>query len=233
METFLTVLYVLVCLFLILVVLLQAGKGGGLGAAMGGSSQTVFGGAGAGDFMTRLTVIMASLFMFLSALLAYLSSSSDKALDAASEAAVMREEARDIGAGEATVAPVDDPNAASVPGLDAAVPAADLQGALEQLDQALEDPAEAAGEEAAEAEAAAAEAPEAEAAEAEKPEAAPAPKRPAAPKAAPKPAAAPAAPVAPAAPAPAEAPAPKPAAEAPSAAPTPAPAAAPEAPAAQ
>src|SRR4029077_19376946 len=93
MVTFLTILYVFVCLFLILVVLLQAGRGGGMGAAFGGSSQTVFGGAGAGNFLTRLTVVMAAMFMLLSATLAYLSSGSDKALENAAKAIHMRGDA--------------------------------------------------------------------------------------------------------------------------------------------
>jgi preprotein translocase subunit SecG len=96
MITFLTILYVFVCVFLILVVLLQAGRGGGMGAAFGGSSQSVFGGAGAGNFLTRLTVVMAALFMLLSATLAYLSTSSDKALEKASRAIKLREEARTL-----------------------------------------------------------------------------------------------------------------------------------------
>src|SRR5689334_4540882 len=96
MVTFLTILYVFVCVFLILVVLLQAGRGGGMGAAFGGTSQSVFGGAGAGNFLTRLTVIMAALFMLLSATLAFLSSSSDKALEHASKAIKTREEARKL-----------------------------------------------------------------------------------------------------------------------------------------
>src|SRR5688500_1158090 len=97
MTTFLTILYVLVCIFLILVVLLQAGRGGGMGAAFGGSSQTVFGGAGAGNFLTRLTVVMAAMFMLLSATLAYMSSGSDKALEKAAQAVKAREEARNLG----------------------------------------------------------------------------------------------------------------------------------------
>src|SRR5215813_9431454 len=100
MTTFLTIVYVIVCVFLILVVLLQAGRGGGMGAAFGGSSQTVFGGAGAGNFLTRLTVICAALFMLLSATLAYLSSGSDKALEKAAQAVKAREEARDLGPGD-------------------------------------------------------------------------------------------------------------------------------------
>ncbi|MFM2418403.1 MAG: hypothetical protein RL385_3126 [Pseudomonadota bacterium] len=77
----------LVCLFLILVVLLQPGRGGMGGAFGGGSSQTVFGSSGAGNFLTRLTSISAALFMLLSATLAFMSSSSDKSLERAQEAA--------------------------------------------------------------------------------------------------------------------------------------------------
>jgi preprotein translocase subunit SecG len=87
MYTFLSILYVLVCVFLILVVLLQPGRGGVGGAFGGGTSQTVFGGSGAGNFLTRLTSISAALFMILSATLAYMSSSSDKSLEAATQAA--------------------------------------------------------------------------------------------------------------------------------------------------
>ncbi|MEM6954966.1 MAG: preprotein translocase subunit SecG, partial [Myxococcota bacterium] len=85
MDTFLSVVYVLVCVFLILVVLLQSGKGGGMGAlgggAGGGAGQQVFGGAGAGNILTKTTAICAFLFMALSATLAYRSSSGDQALE--------------------------------------------------------------------------------------------------------------------------------------------------------
>ena len=64
MTTLITILHIFVCVFLILVVLLQAGKGGGMGMAFsGGSSNTVFGGSGAGNFLTRLTAITAIVFM--------------------------------------------------------------------------------------------------------------------------------------------------------------------------
>src|SRR5215813_1513368 len=96
MTTFLTIVYVIVCVFLILVVLLQAGRGGGMGAAFGGSSQTVFGGAGAGNFLTRLTVMMAALFMLLSASLAYMSTSNGRALEKTARAIKLREEARTL-----------------------------------------------------------------------------------------------------------------------------------------
>jgi preprotein translocase subunit SecG len=113
MVTFLTVVYVFVCLFLILVVLLQAGRGGGMGSAFGGgSSQTVFGGAGATNFLQKLTVASAALFMILSATLAYLSSSTDKSLERAAEAIRLRDEARGLAG---AVEPEAAEGAASLP----------------------------------------------------------------------------------------------------------------------
>jgi preprotein translocase subunit SecG len=65
------------------VVLLQQGKGGGLGAAFGGAAAAqVFGGRGAGNILTRATAICAAVFMITSVSLAYLSSSGDRALKA-------------------------------------------------------------------------------------------------------------------------------------------------------
>ena len=79
MYTFLTVLHVIVCIFLMLVVLLQAGRGGGIGLAFGGSggSQSVFGSSGGATFLTKMTAVCAILFMANSLALAYLSSQSD------------------------------------------------------------------------------------------------------------------------------------------------------------
>jgi preprotein translocase subunit SecG len=65
LTTILVIVWTIACLFLILVVLLQAGKGGGLGALAGGGTQ-VFGGRGAATFLTKLTGIMAATFMILS-----------------------------------------------------------------------------------------------------------------------------------------------------------------------
>lgn len=81
--TLLDIVHVSVCLFLMLVVLLQQGKGGGMGAALGaGASQQVFGGRGAGNLLTRATAICAGIFMLTSVSLAYFSSSGDRALKA-------------------------------------------------------------------------------------------------------------------------------------------------------
>lgn len=81
LTTFLNIVHVSVCLFLIFVVLLQQGKGGGMGAALGGgAAQQVFGGRGAGNILTRATAVCATIFMLTSVSLAYLSSSGDRAL---------------------------------------------------------------------------------------------------------------------------------------------------------
>ena len=66
-----TIIHVIACLFLIGVVLLQQGKGADMGAVFGGSSSTIFGSSGAGNFLTRLTTIMAVVFMLTSLTLTY------------------------------------------------------------------------------------------------------------------------------------------------------------------
>ena len=66
-----TTVYVLVCLFLIIVVLLQQGRAGDLASAFGGSSsQTVFGARSGATILTRITTVAAVLFMFGSIALA-------------------------------------------------------------------------------------------------------------------------------------------------------------------
>ncbi len=83
LTTLLDIVHVSVCLFLMLVVLLQQGKGGGMGAAFGGAATAqVFGGRGAGNILTRATAICAAVFMLTSVSLAYVSSSGDRDLRA-------------------------------------------------------------------------------------------------------------------------------------------------------
>lgn len=72
MTTLLIVLHVLVCIALIIIVLLQAGKGAEIGASFGaGASQTVFGAGGGKSFMGKLTASAAIIFMLTSLTLAY------------------------------------------------------------------------------------------------------------------------------------------------------------------
>ena len=65
------VIHVLSCLFLIVVVLLQTGKGADMGAVFGGGSQTLFGSGGAGNLLTRLTTGTAIAFMITSLILTW------------------------------------------------------------------------------------------------------------------------------------------------------------------
>lgn len=80
LHSFLNVIHIFVCFFLILVVLLQQGKGGGLGGLGGAQAAQVFGGRGAGNFMTRLTGVCAAVFMITSMVLAFISSGGDRAV---------------------------------------------------------------------------------------------------------------------------------------------------------
>jgi preprotein translocase subunit SecG len=74
MYVLLVIIHVIVCIALILIVLLQTGKGAEMGAAFGGASQTVFGGAGPAPFLTKITTGAAIVFMITSLALAYVSS---------------------------------------------------------------------------------------------------------------------------------------------------------------
>ncbi len=74
MDTIINVIHVIAALSLILTVLLQAGKGAAMGSGLGaGSSQTMFGSSGAGNFLTKLTTGIAILFMVTSLTLAVFS----------------------------------------------------------------------------------------------------------------------------------------------------------------
>jgi preprotein translocase subunit SecG len=66
--------HVIVCITLVILILLQQGKGAEVGAMFGGSSNTVFGASGAGNVLTRTTSALAVVFFATSLYLAYASS---------------------------------------------------------------------------------------------------------------------------------------------------------------
>jgi preprotein translocase subunit SecG len=66
MATLVIIIHVLAALFLIAIVLLQGGKGAEMGAAFGGSSQTLFGSRGAATVLSKITTISAVVFMLTS-----------------------------------------------------------------------------------------------------------------------------------------------------------------------
>jgi preprotein translocase subunit SecG len=65
-------IHVAICLGLIIVVLMQSSKGGGLSGVFGGSSQAVFGGRGAAPALVKVTGVMAIAFGLTSLSLAFL-----------------------------------------------------------------------------------------------------------------------------------------------------------------
>ncbi len=63
------VLFVLCCIALVLIVLIQKGKGGGLSGAFGGMSSGILG-SKTGDFLTWVTIILAGVFLGLAVIMA-------------------------------------------------------------------------------------------------------------------------------------------------------------------
>jgi preprotein translocase subunit SecG len=63
MYALIVILHVIACFALILIVLLQTGRGAEMGAAFGGASQTLFGGTGTTSFLSKLTTAAAVVFM--------------------------------------------------------------------------------------------------------------------------------------------------------------------------
>ena len=80
MEKLVLVVHILAALSIIGLILLQQGKGAEAGASFGaGASQTVFGSQGSGNFFSRLTAIMATVFFVTSFGLAILASNKNEA----------------------------------------------------------------------------------------------------------------------------------------------------------
>ncbi len=80
MVTFLIIIHVLASLFLISIVLLQSGKGAEIGAAFGGSSQTLFGSRGAATFLNKITTASAVIFMLTSLTLTMVTSKGNSVI---------------------------------------------------------------------------------------------------------------------------------------------------------
>ena len=75
MVILLTIVHIIVCVFLVIVVLLQSGKAADLAGAFGGmGSQTAFGPRGAATVLSKATTIAAALFMVTSLTLAIMAS---------------------------------------------------------------------------------------------------------------------------------------------------------------
>ncbi len=74
MQTIILAVHIVIAISLVILILLQTGKGAEMGAAFGGgASGTVFGSRGSASFLTRTTAILAAAFFATSLTLAYLS----------------------------------------------------------------------------------------------------------------------------------------------------------------
>jgi preprotein translocase subunit SecG len=107
MYEIIIVVYLLVAMALIGLVLIQHGKGADMGAAFGaGASSTVFGSSGTGNFLTKTTTILATLFFVLSIVLGNYTAKQSAPVDewdlsapAVKEAPVKKEDNSDIPVG--------------------------------------------------------------------------------------------------------------------------------------
>ncbi len=94
MTTFLIIIHVIVSIALIMIILLQTGKGADMGAAFGGgSSQTLFGSTGSSTFLSKATTLAAIVFMITSLGLAYISGNSTKSSIMMNEKAPIEQQA--------------------------------------------------------------------------------------------------------------------------------------------
>ena len=117
------VIHTLIALLIIVLVLMQRGKGADAGAAFGaGSSGTVFGARGSGSFFSRMTAVFATLFFVSSLGLAYLSSQATRSPESILE----------------DIAPASEENGDAVPALDDAAEALD-DAEMPALDAAEDD----------------------------------------------------------------------------------------------
>lgn len=118
MYTFLIILFVILSFLLVVVILLQAGKGAGLAGAIGGgmAGQSVFGGRGAGDFLSKTTTYIAVLYMALALLIGMIYKNS---AEEAQQSLIQKEaeSQQSIPASSLPVAPIDnfDNTAPAVP----------------------------------------------------------------------------------------------------------------------
>ena len=121
MMLFITTLHIFLCFILILVILVQPGKGGDVAAAFGGGgSSTLFGPRGPASLLTRATTVVAILFMSTSIVLAVDASSKRQGTGDELEDDILRFEQEESGKAS------DAPAAPNGPGLDLVPPPVEL-----------------------------------------------------------------------------------------------------------
>ena len=123
LQTMVLIAHTVIALLIIVLVLMQRGKGADAGAAFGsGASGTVFGARGSSNFFSRTTAILAAVFFVSSLSLAYISSQRTDTPDSLIESGIINDIAEPNGTivDETTIAP-ELSNTTSMP-LDDALP---------------------------------------------------------------------------------------------------------------
>jgi len=118
MQSLITAVHIIAAALLVLVVLIQKGKGAEISASFAGSSQTVFGTSGGANFFTRFTAVCATVFMVTSITLTIMGGQQRKSLFESAPVSASR---------PATTAPVA-PAGTTAPAAAPAAPATPAQG---------------------------------------------------------------------------------------------------------
>jgi preprotein translocase subunit SecG len=106
MYTFLIILFVFICVSLVVVILLQAGKGQGLAGTFGGpGAGAVFGGRGAATFLSKSTGILATIYLILSLLIGYVYRSQN---EVQRDSLIQQESQETLPASSVPLAPIGD-----------------------------------------------------------------------------------------------------------------------------
>lgn len=104
MTNILLVIHVLATLAIVVLVLLQQGKGADMGAAFGGGSGTLFGARGSANFLSRATAVLATIFFLTSMSLAYIYGTSSQP-QSVTEQVIQQEQPDSDESGDLPLAP--------------------------------------------------------------------------------------------------------------------------------
>ncbi len=116
MTILLIIIHVIVCIALIMIVLLQTGKGADIGAVFGGgSSGTLFGSTGASTFLSKATTVAAVVFMLTSLSLAYIAGNRPTASVVTDTVPAVESKAPETALPPAPVAPETKPDTPAAP----------------------------------------------------------------------------------------------------------------------
>lgn len=111
MYTFLVILFILISFAMVVVILLQAGKGQGLAGSIGGGmgSSSIFGGRGAADFLSKVTTWIAAMYIIFAVLIGMIYKSE---AENAQKSLIQKrmEEQQNVPASNIPIAPVDQGN---------------------------------------------------------------------------------------------------------------------------